>query len=361
MANILRALLVVLASAFGLNACDRNKDVTPAPPVVGVEAKHAALHIAATPGQIAPQVVTEFSKRGNIPAELHLFDSAAQLEARVLAGESGLDVVVLQGAFIEKQTNAGVFLALQKDQLPGLRRLDARLLQYAAEYDPENRQSVPYRAWSVRLGYSEPRIRALLPEAPVDSWSILLNPEFAAALQSCGVGMLDSPTVVFKTMLVSMGRDPRKPSRQDLDAVSAKLLALRPFIRTIGSSAEIAQGLGRGELCVAMTLGSEIHARTDTTQTLNYVVPREGTVLAFDMLTIPADAKHPRNAHALVDFLVDRSGADADSSLMNLTNALAEGTDAAPLFPATSFSADVEREVIAAWRAFVARPAGAER
>ena len=233
------------------------------------------------------------------------------LEAKLLAGHSGYDIVVPSASpFMARQIVAGAYLPLDKAKLPNLRNLDPRLLALAAEADPGNAYGVPY-LWSVTgIGYNEELVaKALGPGAPTDTLALLFDPEYAKKLAACGISLLDTPQEVFPAALAYLGIDPQSRNIADLDKAVAMLLAIQPYVRKFHSSQYI-NDLANGDICVALGYsGDVIQARNRADEAENGVkiafrVPREGAQMSIDMLAIPVDAPHPDNAHRFIDYIL---------------------------------------------------------
>lgn len=60
---------------------------------------------------ITPQALENFKKDTRIPLIYDIFDTNEALEAKLLTGNSGYDVVVPSNVFLAKQIEAGVFSA----------------------------------------------------------------------------------------------------------------------------------------------------------------------------------------------------------------------------------------------------------
>src|ERR1700744_5492054 len=145
---------------------------------------------------VKPEVLQQFTARYGIQVHYNTLDSNNTLEARMLAGRSGYDVVFPSGAYLESMMKAGVFRALDPGQLPNSRNLDPRILQRLAAHDPGNAHAVVY-AWGITgIAYDEAKVHARLAEAPVDSWSMLFDPKVAARLADCGIGLYEAPNVI---------------------------------------------------------------------------------------------------------------------------------------------------------------------
>jgi len=324
---------------------------------------------------IDPKVIDDFQKETGITVRYDVFDSNEVLETKLLTGNSGYDVVVPSAYFLERQIKAGVFRPLDKTQLPNLKNLDPELQTVVAKHDPDNAHSVIYMWGTTGIGYDALKIRAIMPDAPVDSWNLILDPKIVAKFKSCGVSVLEDPTDMVATVLLWLGKDPNSESAADLALAESKLAAIRPYIRTITSST-YTDDLANGEICLAVGYSGDIlQARDRAAEAgrkadIQYSIPREGAILWFDTLAIPADAKHPRNAQTFIDYLLRPDVTAANSNFIHYANANQAATallDAdlrddpgiypppevkAKLRPNLSKSAEFTRELNRAWTRF---------
>ena len=201
-------------------------------------------------------------------------------------------------------------MALDKSKLPNLKNMDPKLMARVAAYDPGNAHGVIYMWGTNGIGYNEKMIKALMPDAPLDSWRLVFDPAVASKIAKCGISVLDSPAEMMRAVLNYLGRDPNSQKADDLDAAEAVLLKARPYIRNINSS-EYIQALANGDLCVAVGYnGDVLQARDRAHEAKNgidvkYVVPKEGSILWFDMLAIPKDAPHPDSAYAFLNYIME--------------------------------------------------------
>ncbi len=233
------------------------------------------------------------------------------LEAKLLSGRSGYDIVVPSASpFMARQIAAGVYQALDKDRLPNWRNLDPEILGLVAAADPGNAHGAPYLWSDTGIGYNEMEVRAALGEAaPVDSLALIFDPAVAKKLADCGISLLDTPQEVFPATLAYLGLNPKSRDLGDLRKAFAALEKIRPFIRKFHSSQYI-NDLANGDLCVALGYsGDVIQARNRAREAGNQVkisfrVPKEGAMMSVDMLGIPADAPHPENALRFIDYLL---------------------------------------------------------
>jgi len=301
-----RLVWVIAAAAIALGGCGRESGTgdaataTPAQPVVNVYNWG---------DYIAPGVVEDFEAATGIKVNYDTYDSQEMLETKLLAGRSGYDVVVVTGHFLERLVPAGAFRPLDFARLPGRANLDAELMAKFAQYDPGNTHAVGYSWGTVGIGYDEGKRRALAPDAPADSWSMIYDPRFVREMRACGVSFVDSPSDVIGTALVALGHDANEATPGQLDEAERLLLAVRPFVTKVDTGNQI-NDLAGGSICLMVTWSTQVRvARTRAAEAgvaadFRYVVPREGSVAWFDSLAIPVDAPHPEEAHAFIEFML---------------------------------------------------------
>ncbi|WP_092619128.1 polyamine ABC transporter substrate-binding protein [Roseospirillum parvum] len=259
---------------------------------------------------IAEDTIEKFEAETGIEVKYDVFDSNEVLEAKLLAGNTGYDVVVPSGAFLERQIKVGIFTELDRSKLPNWDNLDPDIMKAAALHDPGNQHAVVYLWGTTGIGYNVDKVKeALGADFEVKSWDMLFKPENAAKLADCGVYLLDAPSEVVEIALNYMGLDPFTEDPADYAAVEEMLLKIRPYVTKFHSS-EYINALANGDICVALgwsgdVLQAAVRAEeVGNGQVINYVVPEEGTISWFDMMAIPADAPHPENAYKFIDFIM---------------------------------------------------------
>jgi putrescine transport system substrate-binding protein len=258
---------------------------------------------------LAPDTIASFEQSTGIRVRVSYFETNETLEARMLTGHSGFDVVVPTAPFFQRQIRSGAYLPLDKAKLPNLVNLDPAIMARVALNDPGNTHGVVYAWGTYGIGYNEKSVAAALPGVPLDSWRLVFDPAIAAKLAACGINFLDAPAGVERLVLKYLGKDPNSPSPQDLAEVEQVLIKIRPYIRNIDSSIDT-EALANGDVCVALTYnGTAFQARRRAHEanngiTIRYVIPNEGSLLWFDMLAIPRDAPHAANAYLFINYLM---------------------------------------------------------
>jgi putrescine transport system substrate-binding protein len=283
------------------------------------------VHVYNWTDYIGETTLEDFQKSTGIKAGYDVFDSNETLEGKLLAGRSGYDVVVPTNHFLGKQIKAGAFQKLDKSLLPNLSNIDPVLLKQLNRNDPGNLYSVPYLWGTNGIAYNVDKVKAVLGVDKIDSWATLFEPENLQKLKACGVAFMDSPDEMFPSMLNYMGLDANSKSAEDYQKAEAKLLAVRPFVRYFHSSKYISD-LANGNICIAFAYsGDAFQAKTRAEEAgkginINYVIPKEGANLWFDMLAIPADATNGKEAHAFINYLMQPEVIAAVSDYVGYAN-----------------------------------------
>ena len=285
---------------------------------------------------IQPSVIKDFEKETGIHVNYDVFDSNEILETKLLTGHTNYDVVVPSAAFMERQLQADIYRKLDKSLLPNLKNVDPGIQSALAIYDPGNQYAVDYMWITSGVGYNAAAIRQRMPDAPVDSWRMIFDPAVVSRFADCGVSVLDAASEVVATALLYIGRNPNSNSPEDLKAAEQVLKAIRPYIRYVDSSRYI-DNLANGDVCLAMGWSGDIKQAHDRAAEaskgvdLVYSIPREGAIVNLDVLVIPADAPHVRNAHLFIDYLLRPAVAAQNSNLIKYANAVSP--DLQPLDP----------------------------
>ena len=274
---------------------------------------------------IDPEVIESFQKETGITVKYDVFDSNEVLETKLLAGSTGYDIVVPSASFLERQIQAGVFQKLDRSRIPNLKNMDTEITKRVALHDPGNEHSVNYLWGTSGVGYNEAKILAAMPDAPVDSFAMFYDPKIVSKFKDCGVSILDAPSEVVGTALIYLGREANSEKPEDLAAAEKLLVSVRPYIRYINSSKYI-EDLANGEICLALGWSGDVLQSRDRAVeaangvTIKYRIPKEGAVMFFDMLAIPNDAKHVKNAHIFIDYLMRAEVAAKNSDFVNYAN-----------------------------------------
>lgn len=266
---------------------------------------------------IAEDTIEKFEAQTGIEVTYDVFDSNEVLEAKVLSGQSGYDIVVPTSDYLARHIMAGAYQKLDKSKIPNWKNLDPVLLASLENYDPNNEYGVPYQWGTTGIGFNYGKIEEILgDDAPTDSWDLIFDPKYASQLAQCGIAILDSSGEVLPLVNRYLGLDPNSTSTKDYEAAAEKMAEIRPYITYFHSSRYISD-LANGDICLAIGWSGDVFqamARAEEAENgveIGYYIPSEGTAMWSDMMAIPKDAKNVDEAHAFINFVLDAQiGAD---------------------------------------------------
>ncbi|MFD0986804.1 polyamine ABC transporter substrate-binding protein [Methyloligella solikamskensis] len=266
--------------------------------------------IAAWADYVPVEVLEEFTEKTGIEVNYSAFESLETLETKLLTGDSGYDVVFPSALIAGRLIKAGVLAPLDKEKLTKLDNLDPKIMEFLARHDEGNRYGVPYLWGTTGIMYNPALISERMEDAPVDSLAMIFDPEIVSKFSDCGVAIIDSPEEIVAIALNYLGLDPFTTDPEDFKKVDELLAPVSQYIRNFKTSA-IINDMARGDLCLALGWSGDAgvaYARAQEAGNgveVYYSVPKEGTEIFFDFLSIPKTAAHLDNAYAFLNFLME--------------------------------------------------------
>lgn len=253
------------------------------------------------------EAITQFEENEGIKVNYDIYDSNEMLEAKLMPGKSGYDLVVPTASFLERQAKAGLYYPIDKSKIANYGNLDAKLLSKVAGYDPDNKYSVPYAWGTIGIGYNVDMLKEHLGDMPVNSLDLLFKKEYTSKLANCGIALIDSPAEVMSVVLNYLGLDPNSEKKEDLAKAEELLKSVRGDYKYFNTGNYISD-LAGGEVCMALGYnGGVLQAQSQATEKgikVEYAVPKEGTVIWFDLMAIPADAPNPEAAYKFISHIL---------------------------------------------------------
>ncbi|WP_118180279.1 polyamine ABC transporter substrate-binding protein [Paraburkholderia phosphatilytica] len=299
---------IVAASVAGTLATAALLTVLPVTPALAADTE---LNVYNWSDYIAKDTIPNFEKQTSIHVKYDNYDSDDTLQAKLLAGSSGYDIVVPTSNYMAKQIQAGVYQKLNKAELPNLSNLDPVLMKMIADADPGNQYGVPWAYGTDGIGYNVEAVqKALGANAPVDSWALVLDPANLSKLKGCGVSFLDQAVDVFAATLQYMHKDPNSTNPADYQAAFEVLKKVRPYITQFNSSGYI-NDLANNDICVALGWSGDVGiasrraAEAKRSYQVKFANAKEGGLLWFDVMVIPKDAPHPEAAMKWINYIED--------------------------------------------------------
>ena len=277
---------------------------------------------------IAPEIIVNFERETGIRITYDIYDSNEVLDGKVMHGNTGYDLVVPGSDFLARQIRAGVYRKLDRENIPNWKNLDPVQMKLLEEVDPGNEHSVPYEIGTTGIGYNVDKFEAIFGKgAKPDSWDYFFRPGNMKKLSSCGVSVLNAPTEIIATALHYLGRGGLDSDTGGYSEAERLLMGVRPYIKYFNSSDYI-RDLADGSICMAVGWSGDILQAAERADTeggevhVDFVIPKEGAILFYDMMAIPADADRPKNAERFINYLLRPEIMASISSYVSYFNAV---------------------------------------
>jgi putrescine transport system substrate-binding protein len=279
-------------------------------PLLCAHAEAPTLRIFGWGDYIDQRALDKFTGETGIQVQYDIYNSLSELEATVALARSGYDIIMPTNEPTLSRLVRGDRLArIDRAKVPNWKNLDPALMRMVATADPGNKHGAIYLWGTLGLGMLPDKVRALVPDVPLDSLDLLFKPENAQRLQSCGITILDSPPEVIPTVLHYLGLSPSSTSATDLAAVERTLMGIRPYIRTFSATSAL-ETLANGSTCLALAFSGNVLQAVVRAKAANrgvnvaYYAPRGGAQASFDVLAIPIDAPNKDAATAFINFML---------------------------------------------------------
>lgn len=304
-------------AALTLSACGKKDEApvvantaAPAAAAAPANTEEKVLNIYNWPDYIAKDMVANFEKETGIKVNYQTFENNEALQAKLVAGNTGYDIVVPGAVFAKPQIDGGLLATLDKSKISNYGNLDPALMHKLDKIDPGNAHLIPW-GWSfTTVGINKAKVAKALGDTPMpdNAWELVFNPVYTAKLKSCGIAYLDSPSEVIPPAMHYLGKDAYSNDPADHKAAGEMLAKVRPHIRLFSST--MIDDLAGGKACVALGWAGDINIararalENNSGNAVQALLPKTGGLIFFDTLAMPKDAKHPNNAYAFINYFL---------------------------------------------------------
>ena len=307
-----RVLLMAAVAAAALAACGKKEEpaaqAPAAAPVAEAPAEEKVLNIYNWPDYIPEGMVAKFEQETGIKVNYDTFETNEALHAKLVAGNTGYDIVVPGAVFAKPQIEGGLLQPLDKSKIANLGNLDPDVMKILDKADPGNKHLIPW-GWSfTTVGINKTKVERALGKLPMpeNAWDLVFKPEYTAKLRSCGIAYLDSPTEILPAALHYIGKDAYSNDPADYKAATDMLGKVRKDIRLF--SATMIDDIAGSKACAVVGWAGDINIaagrakENGSKDVIEALLPSTGALSFFDTMAITKDAKHPGNAHKFIEF-----------------------------------------------------------
>ena len=284
---------------------------------------------------VDPTVLDDFTRETGIRVVYDTYDSNETLETKLLAGKTGYDIVVPSATFLQRQIQVGVFQKIDRSKLGNYRNLNADIMGRLAVYDPGNQYAVNYMWFTTGIAFNVGKVKARFGDKAPDNWDAIFKPENLRKFADCGVYLLDSPEDIFSAALRFSGLNPDSKNPADIRRAADTVIKIKPLVKKFHSS-EYINALANGDICLAVGwAGDSFQARNRAQEARNgveidYLIPKEGTLISLDNLAVPKDADHVEEAYAFINYLLSPEVAARNSRVTNFANPVSDSRNFLP-------------------------------
>ena len=328
-------VLALAITAVFLAACGKKEEPVAAPaapaPVAAAPAAPAGpvldtekvLNIYNWPDYITETLVADFEKEYGIKVNYDTFENNEALHAKLVAGNSGYDIVIPTAGFAKKQVTGGLYQPIDKSKIPNYANLDGEFMAKIAGVDPGNQHLVPWAWGFTTVGINKQKVEKALGGMPMpeNAWDLVFNPTYSSKLKSCGIAYLDSPSEILPVALHYVGKPAYSENSEDFKAAGEMLAKVRKDVRLFSST--MIDDIAGGKACAFVGWSGDINIAADRVKETGGkddivpLLPTGGGLVFIDTMAIPKDAKHPNNAHVFMDFYLRAANAAAMANEMN--------------------------------------------
>jgi len=253
-------------------------------------------------------MLEDFERETGIKVNYRTYGSNEDLHKLVSLKADNDDLVVPSLSYGKTQLTRGYYQPLNKALLPNLKNLSPSFVKNMEPSDPGNRHFVPWAWGYTTLFVNKTRVLKSLGDLayPANELDLVFNPIYTARLKSCGIAYVDSPSEIVPLAMHYLGLN---PYAEDVKAYAQAIEMLKQVRNDIAVfSDKMLDVLSADRTCVGIAWSGDIQGaiaalkEAGNRETLLGVLPSAGTLMFVDALAIPVNAKHPRNAHAFIDF-----------------------------------------------------------
>jgi spermidine/putrescine transport system substrate-binding protein len=272
------------------------------------------LNLATWPNYHSEETLQAFTDWSGVLVNVGVYGSTEEMEAKIRAGNSGIDVVVPSNYAIQGWTTDGLIEQLDYARLPNANVADWDPLFVDQEFDPGNQFTIPKNWGTTGIAFRTD----VVTEAPA-TWADFFR--LAGETYAGRAVIVDHQISSLGSAAVALGYSFNTIDPTEMGEVEAMLTALKPSLYAISSDVQPPLRNYDSWLTIAWT-GDGVQVVRDNPDTASYIVAGDGGELWVDSWSIAADAPHRDAAYAFLNFILqpEMSAIDTDFCLFPHAN-----------------------------------------
>ncbi len=261
-------------------------------------------------GIISNEILKDFEKDTGIKVIYDVYDNNDSLEAKLLATNSGYDVVFPSFIpYAARQCAMGVYTKLNNTLIPNLKNTQGAITEKFQKAGGDTTRMVPMFWGTIGIAYDEEAVKTIFPEAKEVTYDMLLQPENIKKLSRYGVSFPEEYIDIFPQTAVFLNLldDGSFKTPEKIKEYVKHFRKIRKYIKKF-SSTTLIKDLLSGEVIVAIGCSDNawraIQSAKKVNKKIKYVIPKGYATLWIDCIGIPEKAPHKENAHKFVNYLL---------------------------------------------------------
>lgn len=264
-------------------------------PTLGWGAEEKQLNVYNWDTYIGENTLSNFQDKLGVKVQYDLFANNEELFAKLKAGNPGFDVIFPADYMVETMVKVGMLEPLDHSKIPNLKNIDKDPNFSNPAFNPGLKYGVPYMWGTLGIGYRKSKIKT----KPTSWKAIYDSPEYSGR-----IALLSDQRLVLGTALRYLGYSVNTTKQSEIDKATALLIKQKPHIKTFADD-NGQDLLISGECDIVFEWSGDIVQVMMEDKDLDYVVPKEGSIVWTDNMCIPKGAPHPENAHAFINYILD--------------------------------------------------------
>jgi spermidine/putrescine transport system substrate-binding protein len=248
---------------------------------------------------IGEDTLRNFKSETGVVTKIDFFADNDELFAKLREGNPGYDVIVPSNNFVEKMIEANMLSPLDHSKIKNISNIEKRFLD--ASFDKNRKYSLPYMWGTMGIGYATDKVK----EIP-NSWSFI----YESDKYSGKIAMLSEAADVIGMGLKYLGHSINSMNPSHYKEVEDLIISQKKHIKVFAED-NGQDLLASRDIYLAQEWNGDIGQVMLEDNNIDYLIPKEGSLIWEDCLCIPNGAPHPNNAHKLIDYIYDANvGAD---------------------------------------------------
>lgn len=246
---------------------------------------------------IDPAMLEDFEKKTGYKLQLELYEAQEEMIGKLqAAGTSQYDVVIASDVVIQQMVHLGLIAPIDTAKVPNRVNIAPQFMGQA--YDPTNTYTIPY-LWGT-TGF-------LFRGDKVDPDSVSYSMLFDEKQTKGNFSLLEESRSMLSMALQAIGFDANSTKQEEINKAVELILKAKKDKNFLGFDGSVG---GKDKVLssmdwAAIVFNGEAANAIDEDSTLQFVIPKEGSFMWVDAMTLSSKAPNPDGAYAFMNYILD--------------------------------------------------------